>query len=73
MTTLNRLNAIISKPTRFIATVIAAHNNDTCTVRHSDNSTSLVFGNAPINQQVYINDGRITGNAANLTFVEIEV
>jgi len=70
---LNRLGNILAKPTRYIATIETVNNNGTTTVIHSDTSKSVVLGDSIASGKVYINDGVIISQAADLPYSEISI
>ncbi|NRA78341.1 MAG: hypothetical protein HRU18_09030 [Pseudoalteromonas sp.] len=71
---LTRFNQILNKNTRTIAKVIEINSNGTTTVEFSDSSQIAALGkadDAAIN--VYIENGRVSGTAADLPFSELEI
>ncbi len=69
----NRLNSVVAKPKKYIAAVDTVNTNGTTTVTHSDGSKEVVLGNNVASGDVYISDGVIVGQAAQLTYSVIEV
>ncbi|MCU8051469.1 MULTISPECIES: hypothetical protein [Shewanella] len=67
-----RLANLNPKPQRSVATVISV-TNGTTTVQHADGSYQTVLGDSVASGKVYIVDGQIQGQAADLTYVELEV
>lgn len=67
-----RLNSLNPRPQRQIATVVSV-SNGTTTVQHANGSTQLVHGDSVPSGKVYILDGQIQGQAADLPFTEMEV
>ena len=67
-----RLANLNPKPQRSVATVISV-TNGTTTVQHVDGSYQTVLGDSVASGKVYIVDGQIQGQAADLTYVELEV
>ena len=67
-----RLANLNPKPQRSVATVISVANGST-TVQHADGSYQTVLGDSVASGKVYIVDGQIQGQAADLTYVEIEI
>lgn len=67
-----RLANLNPKPQRSVATVINV-TNGTTTVQHADGSHQTVLGDSVASGKVYIVDGQIQGQAADLTYVELEI
>lgn len=67
-----RLADLNPKPQRAVATVVSV-SNGTTTVQHADGSYQTVLGDGVSSGKVYIIDGRIQGQAADLPFTVIEV
>jgi len=67
-----RLANLNPKPQRSVATVVNVANGNT-TVQHADGSYQTVLGDSVVSGKVYIVDGQIQGQAADLTYVEIEI
>ncbi|ABS08253.1 MULTISPECIES: hypothetical protein [Shewanella] len=67
-----RLANLNPKPQRSVATVISV-TNGTTTVQHVDGSYQTVLGDSVASGKVYIVDGQIQGQAADLTYVELEI
>lgn len=67
-----RLANLNPKPQRSVATVINVASGST-TVQHADGSYQTVLGDSVASGKVYIVDGQIQGQAADLTYVEIEI
>ncbi|WP_462165202.1 hypothetical protein [Pseudoalteromonas xiamenensis] len=71
--TLNRLGSVLSGTKRSIVKVLTVNNDGTTTVEHSDGTTSRVLGGSVQSGSVYIENDRITGQAPDLPYSEIEV
>lgn len=67
-----RFSELNPKPQRAVATVVSVANGNT-TVQHADGSYQTVLGDGISSGKVYIIDGRIQGQAAELPFSEIVV
>lgn len=67
-----RLANLNPKPQRSVATVVNVANGST-TVQHADGSYQTVLGDSVASGQVYIVDGQIQGQAADLIYVEIDI
>ena len=67
-----RFTALNPKQQRAIATVVSV-TNGTTTVQHSNGEYQTVLGDSVSSGKVYIVDGRVEGQAADLPFAEIEV
>ena len=67
-----RLANLNPKPQRSVATVISV-TNGTTTVQHVDGSYQTVLGDSVASGKVYIVDGQIQGQAADLTYVDLEI
>ncbi|MGR3970081.1 hypothetical protein [Shewanella sp. 1180_01] len=67
-----RLANLNPKPQRSVATVISV-TNGTTTVQHVDGSYQTVLGDSVASGKVYIVDGQIQGQAADLTYVELDI
>jgi hypothetical protein len=67
-----RLANLNPKSQRAVATVVSV-NNGTTSVLHADGSHQVVLGDNIASGKVYILDGQIQGQAADLPFSEIEV
>lgn len=61
------------KPARTVMQVEAVNPEGTLTVRSLSGHTATVIGTATIGQNVYVEAGRVIGEAPNLTYLEIEV
>lgn len=70
---LNRLQNILVGPQRYIATIDTVNANGTTLVVHSNGSKEVVIGGSIPSGKVYITDGVIVGQAADLPYTEIEV
>ena len=70
---LNRLQAILTRPERYIAKIQMVNANGTTLVVHSNGSKEVVIGNGVQAGNVYIIDGVIIGAAADLPYTEISV
>ncbi|MDO6526935.1 hypothetical protein Q4519_14710 [Motilimonas sp. 1_MG-2023] len=68
-----RLSGLLKPPARTIATVVNVHNNGTTTVRHSNGSFELVLGDSIASGKVYIKDGELVAQAADLPYSEVEI
>lgn len=68
-----RLTGLLKPPARTIATVVTVHDNGTTTVQHSNGSFELVLGNSIAAGKVYIKDGELIAQAADLPYSEIEI
>ena len=67
-----RFTALNPKQQRAIATVVSV-TNGTTTVQHANGEYQTVLGDSVSSGKVYIVDGRVEGQAADLPFAEIEV
>jgi len=67
-----RLTNLNPKQQRSVATVVAV-SNGTTTVLHADSTQQVVLGDSVASGKVYIVDGQVQGQAADLPFYEIEV
>ncbi|WP_240592481.1 hypothetical protein [Shewanella zhuhaiensis] len=67
-----RFSQLNPKPQRAVATVVSVSNGMT-TVQHADGSYQTVLGEGIASGKVYIIDGQLQGQAADLPFTEIEV
>ena len=67
-----RLGNLNPKQQRAVATVIST-NNGTTTVQHADGSYQTVLGDSVTSGKVYIIDGQVQGQAADLPFSEMEI
>ncbi|MCL1051791.1 hypothetical protein L2755_19480 [Shewanella abyssi] len=67
-----RLANLNPKPQRAVATVVST-SNGTTTVQHADGSYQVVLGDSITEGKVYIIDGQVQGQAADLPFTEIEI
>ncbi|WP_065204242.1 hypothetical protein [Shewanella woodyi] len=67
-----RLTNLNPKPQRAVATVVST-SNGTTTVQHADGSYQVVLGDSITSGKVYIIDGQVQGQAADLTYTEMEV
>lgn len=67
-----RLGNLNPKQQRAVATVISV-TNGTTTVQHADGSYQVVLGDTVASGKVYIIDGQVQGQAADLPFSEIEI
>jgi hypothetical protein len=67
-----RLANLNPKPQRAVATVISV-SNGTTSVLHADGSHQVVLGDSIPSGKVYILDGQIQGQAADLPFSEIAI
>jgi hypothetical protein len=70
---LNRLQHILNRQQRYIATVHTVNNNGTTLVAHSSGSKEVVIGDSVPSGNVYINDGVIVGAVAALPYSEMDV
>lgn len=73
MNAFNRLGEVLNKSIRTIATIDTVNTNGTTTVIHNDSSKSTVLGDSVASGKVYIKDGVIIGQAADLPYTEFEV
>lgn len=73
MSALSRLSEVLNKSIRTIATVDTVNSNGTTTVIHNDSSKSTVLGDSVATGKVYIKDGVIISQAADLPYTEFEV
>ncbi|PCK29486.1 hypothetical protein [Pseudoalteromonas piscicida] len=71
--TLNRLGTVLSGTQRSIVKVLTVNNDGTTTVEHSDGTTSRVLGDSVQEGSAYIENDRITGQAPDLPYSEVEV
>ncbi|NUZ10058.1 hypothetical protein HUZ36_04625 [Pseudoalteromonas sp. McH1-7] len=71
--TLNRLGSVLNGTQRSIVLVLTVNNDGTTTVEHSDGTTSRVLGDNFETGSVYIENDRITGQAPDLPYSEVEV
>ncbi|RXF00410.1 hypothetical protein [Pseudoalteromonas sp. PS5] len=71
--TLNRLGSVLSGTQRSIVKVYNVNNDGTTTVEHTDGTTSRVLGDSIKSGSVYIENDRITGQAPDLPYSELEV
>ncbi len=67
-----RFTQLNPKPQRAIATVVSVVNGTT-TVQHANGEYQTVLGETVSSGKVYIVDGQVQGQAADLPFAEIEV
>ena len=67
-----RLIDLNPKQQRAVATVVST-TNGTTTVQHTDGSYQVVLGDSITSGKVYITDGKVQGQAADLPFSEIEI
>ncbi|MDR8523485.1 hypothetical protein [Shewanella fidelis] len=67
-----RLGNLNPKQQRAVATVIST-SNGTTTVQHADGSYQTVLGDSVTSGKVYIIDGQVQGQAADLPFTEMEI
>ncbi len=67
-----RLSNLNPKQQRAVATVVSV-SNGTTTVQHANGSNQTVLGDSVPSGKVYIKDGQVQGQAADLPFTQIEV
>lgn len=67
-----RLGNLNPKQQRAVATVISI-SNGTTTVQHADGSYQTVLGDSVTSGKVYIIDGQVQGQAADLPFTEMGI
>ncbi|MCK8043915.1 hypothetical protein MSG37_03385 [Shewanella sp. 1CM18E] len=67
-----RLGNLTPKQQRAVATVIST-SNGTTTVKHADGSYQTVLGDSVASGKVYIIDGQVQGQAADLPFSEMDI
>ncbi len=70
---LSRLNTVVVKQEKYTAKVLTVNSNGTTTVEHSNGSKEVVIGNSVATGSVYISDGVIVGEAAELVHSVIYV